>query len=223
MRVIFVRHGESQSNSARDVVALPEAEGDRLTELGRRQAAAAGAYLAGLEPPDLLLTSPMRRARETGDVLAEELGGSLRRGLEPSIRELAESSDYTALDVGDQVEQRWARRMAANPADPLHAIGDGESFADLVGRVRTAKRRLEGSGAERVIAVSHGIFLRFFLLDTLLGDAFSPAHAERLWQLGSANCGLCVFEHRPGGDEVNDPALDAWRAGSWMCRPWDGG
>ncbi len=89
--------------------------------------------------------------------------------------------------------------------------------------MRVAKQCLERSGAERIVAVSHGIFLRFFLLDTLLGDDFSPAHAERLWQLGSANCGLCSFDHRPSSDPVNDPARDAWRAASWMCRPWERG
>ncbi len=87
--------------------------------------------------------------------------------------------------------------------------------------MRAAKHALEQSGAERVYAVSHGIFLRIFLLDTLLGDGFSPADAERLWQLGSANCGLCSFDHRPSQDPINDPAPGAWRAESWMCRPWE--
>ncbi len=112
MQVIFVRHGESRSNAARDVVALPVAEGDRLTERGRGQAEAAARHLARLTAPDLILSSPLQRARETAAALRGSLGAAIRFEIEPSIRELSESSEYTSLDIGRQLEQRWARRMA---------------------------------------------------------------------------------------------------------------
>lgn len=222
MRVIFIRHGESRSNAATDVVALPAAEGDRLTELGWSQASAAGRWLARLGTPDLLLASPMRRAKETAEAIAGELAAPPARfEIEPAIVELSESSDYASLAVEEQIEQRWATRMARNPHDPGHAIGDGESFADVVRRVRAAKRRLEAEDAELVFAVSHGIFLRFFWLDTVLGDAFEPALGERMWQLGSFNCALSQFELRDAADALKDPAPDRWRAETWMSRPWE--
>ncbi|UJA19793.1 histidine phosphatase family protein [Thermoleophilia bacterium SCSIO 60948] len=222
MRVIFIRHGESRSNAATDVVALPASEGDRLTERGWAQAGEAGRWLARLGSPDLLLASPMRRAQETAEAIAGELDGPpVRFETEPSIVELSESSDYADLAVEEQIAQRWATRMARNAHDSEHAIGDGESFADMIRRVRAAKRRLESEDAELVFAVSHGIFLRFFWLDTVLGDGFGPAIGERMWQLGSFNCALSEFELRDAEDAIKDPAPDRWRARTWMSRPWE--
>lgn len=222
MKVVFIRHGESLSNATTDVVSLSRAEGDRLTERGFAQARDAGRWLAGLDRPDLLLASPMRRARETAETIAAEIGGAaIRFDVEPAIIELAESSDYAELPVAEQIGQRWATRMLRNAGDPGHSIGDGESFAAMVARVHAAKRRLESESADLIFAVSHGIFLRFFLLDTVLGEALTPHMAERMWQLGSFNCSLSVFELRGGEDAIKDPAPDAWRALTWMSRPWE--
>jgi broad specificity phosphatase PhoE len=74
-RVLFLRHGESAHNAHTGSEELADEEGDLLTELGQAQARAAGAGLAALElGVDRLLTSPMRRARETAAALAEPLG-----------------------------------------------------------------------------------------------------------------------------------------------------
>ena len=102
-----------------------------------------------------------------------------------------------------------------------HELGAGETFEQLVGRVRRLKEELEGEPAEgRPLLVTHGIFIRFFLLDSVLGEEFVPAMAARIWQLGSVNCGLSTFtrgEYRtPSGDEV-----PGWTCLSWMQRPWD--
>ena len=69
-----------------------------------------------------------------------------------------------------------------------------------------------------MVAVSHGIFIRFFLLDSLLGDAFSPRHAERLWHLRTINCGISVFTLGERGRAV-DPELGDWACLSWMIPP----
>jgi broad specificity phosphatase PhoE len=69
-----------------------------------------------------------------------------------------------------------------------------------------------------VIAVSHGIFLRFFLIDSLLGDRFAARDVDRLWQLRTTNCGLSVFEH---GERYHpaDPPRDGWVCSRWMSPP----
>ena len=68
--------------------------------------------------------------------------------------------------------------------------------------------------------MSHGIFLRFFLMHSVLAGEFGPSQAERLWQIGSVNCGLCTFEH---GESVLETgyAVEPWRLVTWMARPWD--
>ncbi|HEX5712737.1 MAG TPA: histidine phosphatase family protein [Solirubrobacterales bacterium] len=184
MRALYLRHGESAHNAHSGAEALAEEQGDRLTARGLEQAEAAAAGL-GECGATRLLTSPLRRTRET----AAAVGAAV--GLEP-----------VPLDY----------------AQELHV---GESFEGLVERVRRLKAELEaGALGERPLIVGHGIFARFFLLDSLLGDAFEPPMAAGIWNLASYNCGLSVFSHGeardPGGNEVA-----GWTCVSWMQRPWD--
>jgi broad specificity phosphatase PhoE len=183
-RVLFLRHGESAHNAHSGAEPLPESDGDRLTERGRRQARAAGEGLADLGVTRLL-SSPMRRARET----AAEVGAAL--GLEPV--ELAHA----------------------------HELHGGETFEMALARVHSLKRELaRGAEGDLPLLVTHGIFTRFFLLDTLLGEAFTAEAAGRIWHIASHNCGLSVFAH----GETRDPAgneVPGWTCLTWMERPWD--
>lgn len=100
-------------------------------------------------------------------------------------------------------------------------LSAGESFERLVARVRQLKAELEReAGGGLPLVVGHGIFIRFFLLDSVLGDEFAPPMAAGIWNLGSHNCGLSLFARGetcdPGGAEV-----PGWTCLSWMQRPWD--
>jgi glucosyl-3-phosphoglycerate phosphatase len=216
MRLICVRHGESESNAAAERVALPEEEGDRLTDLGREQARAAAEALAGAGA-GRLFSSPMRRAAETAAVIAERTG--LEVEVNPLIHELREFEGYTELDADRQRELRWSTRMTAHADDPDHGPDGADSFNDVIARVRGFKAGLERLDDDAVvIAVSHGIFLRFFLFDSLLGDQFAPAHAERLWRLRTRNGGISVFTRGERGKPI-DPLPDGWLCLSWMAPP----
>jgi broad specificity phosphatase PhoE len=186
-RALFLRHGESAHNAHTGTEQLPDEDGDLLTEVGQAQARAAGAGLAALElGVDRLLTSPMRRARETAAALAEPLG------LEPEV------------------------------VPYVHEMGAlGESFGQAVGRVRRLGNELEGRPAEEVpLLVSHGIFIRFFLLDAMLGERFEESLVPEIWHLASSNCGLTTFasgvSRYPDGSPV-----PGWTCLSWMERPWN--
>ena len=215
MRVHFLRHGQSASNAAPGAIALPGDEGDRLTELGLRQAREAGRHLGGLGATRIL-TSPLRRARQTADAVAEALELPVVEW--PDLHELRESDGFGELGAEEQRLRRWSVWMSEHADDPNHSYRGGESFNDVIGRVRTVQERLVDEREEAVLAVSHGIFLRFFLMWSLLGEAFGPGIAQRLWQLRSHNCGLTSFEH---SHEPDDYAADSWRCLTWMQRPWD--
>ena len=74
--------------------------------------------------------------------------------------------------------------MSEHGDDPDWAPPGGESFNAVVGRVRRWKAELEaGDPDATVLAVSHGIFLRFFLMDSLLEERFAARDVHRLWQL----------------------------------------
>jgi broad specificity phosphatase PhoE len=183
MRALLLRHGESVHNAARSGEPAPHSDGDRLTGKGIEQAHAAGAGLRELGVTRLL-SSPLRRARETAQAVGEALGLD------------AEEIDYT------------------------HELTSGESFEQATERVRQLKAELEsGEDGDLPLLVTHGIFTRFFLLDSVLGDSFEASMATGIWNLGSHNCGLSVFAH----GESRDPAgalIPGWTCLTWMERPW---
>ena len=218
MRVFLVRHGESYSNAHPEALALPDAEGDRLTPVGVEQASAAGRYMAGAGVKRLI-TSPARRATQTAARIAEEIG--LEPELNDGIHELRESSGYEALPPEEQRLQRWSVWMAGHGNDPDYAPPGGESFNGVMARVRRFQRELAELPEGPVLAVTHGIFLRFFLIHSLLGERFGAADVPRLWQLSTANAGISVFAHGEPWqkDRADDPA--GWVCLSWMSRPWD--
>lgn len=217
-RAILVRHGESVSNADPELAALPLEEGDRLTERGREQARRAGAALGALEPT-ALLSSTMGRARETAELIGERIG--LEVVELPYITELRESRNYDSMNATEQKLRRWSAWMTEHGDDPDFSWQGAESFDQVRGRVRRLKDDLERDhSGGRPLVVTHGLFLRFFLFDSLLGDAFGPAQAGHLWNLRSVNCGVSIFEQ---GERWHPADADTvgWTCVSWMSRPWD--
>jgi broad specificity phosphatase PhoE len=165
------------------------------------------------------------------EALAEEAGDRLtERGLEQAhaagaalaghgVTRLLSSPMRRATETAAAVGAALGLEPAVLPY--VHELHGGETFEQLVARVRRLKAELEAvPPPDRPLLVGHGIFTRFFLLDSVLGEEFAPAMAAGIWQLGSHNCGLSVFargESRyPGGAEV-----PGWTCLSWMERPWD--
>ncbi len=212
MRALFLRHGESVSNADPKNVSLPIAEGDRLTERGWAQARAAGRALRG-SGATRLLVSPMRRAAETAEAVNESLELPLERL--GGIHELREPQGFGEMSPERQMLARFSVRMSEHAADPDHAPAGAESFNQVLARVHRLKSLLEERQDELPLLVAHGLFLRFFFFDSVLGEGFVPATAARLWHLRSVNCGLSVFECGERWHPA-DAETPGWTCVSWM-------
>jgi broad specificity phosphatase PhoE len=157
---------------------------------------------------DRLTERGREQARAAGLGLA---GMGVTRLLASPMRRAAETAATLGAGLGLE---------PATLADADELRG-GESFGDLVARVRRLKAELEALAPDELpLLVGHGIFFRFFLLDSVLGDEFEPGMAAGIWNLGSCNCGLSVFAH----GETRDPSgaeVPGWTCLSWMQRPWD--
>lgn len=213
MRAYFLRHGESVSNASTERIAIPEEEGDRLSDRGELQAEAAAEVIAGLRI-ERVVSSPLGRARQTAAVVAKYAGR------QPEIwdwlGELREPSGYEDWSREEQERRRWSNRMSES-ADPAHRVGDGESFGDLLARVERTRERLIDDDVDRTLLVGHGIFFRFMFARTVLGDEFSPRHADWLWRIGSLNCGLSTFDHVVSGGSPDPADITGWRCVTWMA------
>jgi broad specificity phosphatase PhoE len=169
-------------------------------------------------------TGEERLAEELGDVLTERgraqaaaAGEGLRdRGATRLFTSPMRRATETAEAVGE------ALGLEPEPIPDAFEFHAGESFEEALARARQVKRRFEEDPADGLpLLVTHGIFTRFVLLDSLLGDAFTPALLPRIWHLGSSNCALTTFQHGEYREPGGAPPAVGWTCVSWMERPWD--
>ena len=149
--VIMLRHGVTK-HTVNKVFSGLGGDDPGLTDLGREQAKRAAARLAKRGPIDAIVASPLRRTRETADVVAEELGLDVE--LEPGFAEMG-FGEWDGLAFFDIME-RWPDDMRSWLDSPDVAPPGGESFDTVLKRVDEARQRLltdyEG---QTVVVVSH--------------------------------------------------------------------
>ena len=145
---LLLRHGQTVLS----VEKRFSGTGDQpLTEVGRAQAAAAAGRLAS-SGATAVVASPVRRARETAELVAAALG--VEAAFEAGLRE-TDFGDWEGHTFGE-VGKGWPQEMAAWLADPDVAPPGGESFTATAARVREARDRVLASYAgQTVVLVSH--------------------------------------------------------------------
>ncbi|GAA3128166.1 bifunctional RNase H/acid phosphatase [Planomonospora alba] len=148
--LVLLRHGQTPLSVERRFSGLGDPE---LTAEGLAQAAAAAERLAG-EPYgiEVIVSSPLKRARATAEAVAARTG--LDVVVEDGLREVDfghwEGCTFT------EIQRRWPDELAAWLADPSVAPPGGESFEAAARRVEAARDRIVGRHEGRtVLAVSH--------------------------------------------------------------------
>ena len=208
--IYFVRHGESVANlSDRNGHKRP-GDADRLSELGWEQARGLGRRLRD-EDLELIVASPMTRAQETAQGIAEVL--ELPVETDEDLFEVRQSDAFYASspDYGDLGSLSWMPT-----ADPDHAEPGAESFNEIVARVHRVMKRLGDLASERrIVAVSHHNFLHFFLGVTMFGDDFTPALMRGLYMAGHANTGITIFQR------VSERSMDGVDLPGWILTTWN--
>ena len=145
---LLVRHGQTPMSVDKRFSGIGDPE---LTELGRAQAAAAAARLAG-SGATAVVSSPLSRARATAELVGQALG--LDVSVEPGLRE-TDFGDWEGYTFAE-VQQKWPRELDAWLADTGVAPPFGESFDATATRVRQARDRVLASyGGQTVVLVSH--------------------------------------------------------------------
>jgi broad specificity phosphatase PhoE len=167
--LILIRHGQSASN-----VAFPDADSKglmesglsgrdtdvELTELGVEQATAVGRWLAELPAdlrPQVIITSPYFRARETWRIAAEASGLDFPPPTTDDRlvdRLLGDLEMLTRAAVADRFPDEAGRRRTAG--EYRYTPPGGESFADIEIRLGSFLDDLNREHAgERVVVVAH--------------------------------------------------------------------
>ena len=157
--ILWARHGENVANLTR-TFSYRVFDGD-LTEAGRQQAEDLASRLADAtgEPVSLLACSPLRRARQTAEIVGRRLGLAVALELEDlrevNVGDLDGRSDTGSWDTYAQVVTAW--QAGGTGA----TFPGGEDGAELCRRIRRALDTVaRAAGGTRSLVVAHGANIR---------------------------------------------------------------
>jgi broad specificity phosphatase PhoE len=202
----LVRHGATDANLRRPYVLQGHAIDLPLSETGRRQAACVARVLAQV-PLAAVYSSPMRRAVETAQVVAEA-----QQDVD------THSKSYTVFlldkmvecDVGrweglswEQIEKEYPDAFADFQRDPgrFPYLG-GESYADVARRaVPVVESLLERHAGQSVALVAHNVVNRACLAQ------FMGIDLARAKDIQQGNGGVNVIRRR--GDRIEVVTLNS--------------
>jgi broad specificity phosphatase PhoE len=217
----IVRHGQSAGNVARDaadaaglpVIDLQVRDVDvPLSELGHRQADALGHWFAALpeeERPEIVLSSPYVRARQTAEAICGG-GGTAPGAKGPVMDERLREREFGLWDrlttagvrakFPDQAEQRTLLGKF------YHRPPGGESWADVILRLRSALDTVSLHYADRrVLIVCHQVVVLCF---RYILEELDEARILEIDREGDVvNCGLLQYAFEPDGEQHCVPRL----------------
>jgi len=229
-RLWLVRHGQSQGNVARD--AADEAGAHEidiemrdvdvpLSELGRQQAEAAGRWFAALpadERPEIILSSPYVRAKQTAEIICR--AGALAAGPAHTIiderlreREFGIFDRLTTAGIRHKFPEEAAHRRRLGKF--YHRPPGGESWADVILRLRSMLNTINLHYCDRrVLVVCHQVVVLCFryILEEL--DEAEILSIDK--QAEVLNCGIAAYDFEPDAKGLCVPELSLWNHGAQL-------
>ncbi len=154
--VLLMRHGETAWNREGRVMGRKPVE---LDERGRAQVEAAVPF-ARMIKPELIVTSPLIRARQSAEIISKGLDGVAVVD-EPGLEEVAygrwQGMVYQDL-VDDEDYARYRQSPLTTPTPGGETIGQVQERG-----VKAILRSIEANPGKRLLFVSHGDIIRTVL------------------------------------------------------------
>ena len=223
----IVRHGQSAGNVARAAanaaglhqIELAVRDVDvPLSDLGQRQALALGHWFAALpdaEKPEVVISSPYVRARQTAQAICEA-GGTIERR-PPMLDERLREREFgvfdrlTTLGIRNKYPEEAAHRASLGKF--YHRPPGGESWADVILRLRSALNTINLHYCDRrVLIVCHQVVvlcMRYILEELTEEDILQIDK-----QADILNCGIARYDFEPDAKGVCMPQLEIWNHGA---------
>ena len=210
-QIWIVRHGESAGNVARNAalaagvgrIEIAERDVDvPLSPLGERQSKAVGHWFSrkpAHERPEIVLTSPYRRARRTAELIQEACGLAVDAP-DFVVDERLREKEFGILDrlTGSGIaqfhpEQAEFRRILGKF---YHRPPAGESWCDVILRLRSALDTVSlHYDGRRVLIVAHQVVVLCmrYLLENLTEEQILAIDAQG----DVANCSVTEYRFDP--------------------------
>jgi broad specificity phosphatase PhoE len=198
MRLILIRHGQTQSNLEHIIdTAVP---GPGLTELGRTQADALPTALAG-ERIDAIFASTQLRSQQTAAPLAatRDLPVNVRAGIrEVEAGEHEGRRDRVSIHDFVSVELGWVR------GEVDVRMPGAQTGTETMARFDEVVAEAHSAGHEAVVFVSHGSMIR-----TWCGIRTDNVDVGFVYRNPLYNTGVVIVEGTPA---------DGWTTVLWQER-----
>ncbi len=170
MELVLVRHAQPLRVDEGEVAGAAD---PGLSEQGQAQARRLAEWLAG-ESPDAVVTSPLRRARETAAPVAETLGLAVH--VDAGITEYdATAGSYIPIEeLRAAKDERWFATIEGRWAD-AGGVDPAVFQRQVVPAMDALIERFPG---RRVVVVTHGGVLNVFLAHVLGTETLLFFHPE---------------------------------------------
>jgi probable phosphoglycerate mutase len=184
MRLIIIRHGESEWNRIGRYQGQLDAP---LSELGLHQAEALAERLKN-EPIDAIFTSPLQRAAKTAEAIAR-YHPRLQVETSPALLEI-HHGDWQGMLAHD-VLARFGPGLQEWRVSPTRSqMPNGESFSNILKRVLDFKEHLcQEFSNKNVLISTHDVVVKILVADTL---GMNMDRINRIWV---TNASISVIEY----------------------------
>jgi broad specificity phosphatase PhoE len=187
----------------------------QLSELGFRQAEAAGRWFASLprdERPEVILSSPYIRARQSAEAICKAgalAGGPARTIVDERLREreFGVFDRLTTIGIREKFPEEAAHRKRLGKF--YHRPPGGESWADVILRLRSMLNTINLHYSDRrVLVVCHQVVVLCmrYILEEL--DESQILAIDK--QADVLNCGICAYDFEPDSKGLCIPRLSLW-------------
>ena len=169
--IYVTRHGETEWNAVNKVLGRTDIP---LNSNGVKQAQELACLLKD-KKIDVFLSSPLSRARQTADIISNEIGVGYR------IDDRLIEQDFGTFEGID----RFSAEYQAAKREYFARYPGGESFFDMAARIFPLIKELEGKNA---LLVTHGGVCR------VIRSYFEDMGNEQFVQFSQGNCEIREYE-----------------------------
>ncbi len=189
--VFLVRHGETLDHEG----SKRQGPNSSLGTKGKEQAKSVSERLSK-EKIDVILTSKLNRAIETTEEISKRLG--INTEVFEGIHEKEQNPELYGADMASEIHQKYIEEVEKFGDDfDWKFEGKGESLRDLVKRAGEFQKHLiKSHNSQNVLVVTHGLFIRAFVVLALLGKDYDEKTFFRIFRsISFNNTGITLLEY----------------------------
>lgn len=160
MKILFVRHGESVDDIEDRYGGSADFD---LTEKGKKQVLEASKKISSLDEKfEVILSSPLKRAFQSAEIISNELG------LEVEVLEYLKERNLNGVLTGlTRSEAKKKYPEVVETHNRWEYVDGSERTEDFNNRVKNAIQYLLKMQYGSLVAVTHGLFLKAFFKEFL--------------------------------------------------------